>query len=212
MKKIENRPFYSRSISARRQYIGLTQKQLSEACGIPLGTIKAIEAGTFVPSFDMLFKIAKILHTFPNSFLNINVKSHDFDDYSFFKKAYDEIKKLIPPEYVLCSPKKADEEINDDIVIEWYYPDSGVILGSHPYSKSLLVYDIAQIKYELEKKYQEELKHQVENLLHEIATGNHKDKTLEEITAMQNYVDERDNSIDNSKEEKKESSDKSEDL
>ena len=61
MKKLEDRPEYSRLIVELRKKAHMTQEQLAEESGVPVTVIKKIELGIYMPPYSTIVKIANVL-------------------------------------------------------------------------------------------------------------------------------------------------------
>lgn len=157
MNNIENRPEIAKRIIRTRRAKKITQKELAQAASLSLNTIKRIEAGTYIPPYSIISKIAAHLSVSPLDIM---------DSPEYINREGKEIKNLIPNGYVAIESKNAPS-IAADLEIICTRNDS---INSISYSKQKLIDDINHIKDELDAKYQEELTNRMRLLFEDICT------------------------------------------
>lgn len=157
MNNIENRPEIAKRIIRIRRAQKITQKELAQAASLSLNTIKRIEAGTYIPPYSIISKIAPHLSVSPLDIM---------DSPEYINRDYEKIKKLIPSGYEIIDGG-IGPSIAADLEIICTRNDS---INSISYSKQKLIDDINHIKDELDAKYQEELTNRMRLLFEDICT------------------------------------------
>lgn len=165
MKKLEDRPEYSRLIVELRKKAHMTQEQLAEESGVPVTVIKKIELGIYTPPYAALVKITHILGGNPYEIMGSNFRADGTTGYSeYVDKDFKKVKKLFPAEYEVTAGISGASTADDLMIV---YEDNNQLVSS-AYSKSQLVIDIIKIQDELKKKYDQELLDRVRALFEKI--------------------------------------------
>lgn len=165
MKKLEDRPEYSRLIVELRKKAHMTQEQLAEESGVPVTVIKKIELGIYMPPYSTIVKIANVLGGNPYEIMSTDLRTDGSTGYEeYVNKDFKRIQKLLPPQYEIASGISG-VHTDDDIIIIYEGSKSFV---SAAYSKSQLIIDIVSIQDELKKKYEQELRDRIQILCEKI--------------------------------------------
>lgn len=168
MNNIENRPEIAKRIIRTRRAKKITQKELAQAASLPLNTIKRIEAGTYIPPYSIISKIAPLLSVSPLDIMDTDPKHYGqttgFSEY--VDRDYEKIKKLIPSGYEIIEGGIGLGTAND---LEIVYSKNDEIISTS-YSKLGLIDEVNKIKAELDAKYQEELTNRMRLLFEDICT------------------------------------------
>lgn len=165
MKKLEDRPEYSRLIVELRKKAHMTQEQLADESGVPVTVIKKIELGIYMPPYSTIVKIANVLVGNPYEIMGSNFRNDGTTGYSeYVDKDFKKVKKLFPAEYEVTAGISGASTADDLMIV---YEDNNQLVSS-AYSKSQLVIDIIKIQDELKKKYDQELLDRVRALFEKI--------------------------------------------
>lgn len=165
MKKLEDRPEYSRLIIELRKKAHMTQEQLADESGVPVTVIKKIELGIYMPPYSTIVKIANVLGGNPYEIMGSNFRNDGTTGYSeYVDKDLKKVKKLFPAEYEVTAGISGASTADDLMIV---YEDNNQLVSS-AYSKSQLVIDIIKIQDELKKKYDQELLDRVRALFEKI--------------------------------------------
>lgn len=168
MKNIKNRPAVSQRIIQMRRAKKITQKELAQAASLSLSTIKRIEAGTYIPPYSVISKIAPLLNVSPLDIMDTDLRYYGqttgFSEY--VDRDYEKIKKLIPSGYEIIEGGIGLGTAND---LEIVYSKNDEIISTS-YSKLGLIDEVNKIKAELDDKYQKELSNRVRILFEKICS------------------------------------------
>lgn len=152
-----HRPFWSVAIGDARVQAGLTQEELAKMIHIPLATLKTYERGSRVPPFDVLYSIADVTGTNVDYLLSLDLRHGGGMYFSqFIDKPFSQATRYINDDHI---------RINDLFDSGYTIDDVEIIdtktYKSTIYSKMDLLLEIANIKNELKKEYEAELRKRV---------------------------------------------------
>ena len=152
-----HRPYWAAAISEARLKAGLTQEELAERIHKPLATIKTYERGSRVPPFDVLYAIADVTGEDVCDLISLDLRHGGSTGFSQF----------IDVPFAKALGYINDDHIRiDDLFDSGYTNDDVEIVNtktgkSKIYSKMALLLEIANIKNELKKQYEAELRKSV---------------------------------------------------